>query len=316
MSEKFTGALTKTGVSLISQAIESNTKLQFLNIIGSSTSYSEGQLSALTDEDLSKISNNQTGHISNIEIRGEDTVFFEAVLDGNTITSDYGLNSVFILANINGEHHLFAALKANQTQYMNAYDGKSSTNLQINVGFKIANTNVVDLTIDSAAVMTHDDYERLEDELREGDENIKKSLNIVHGPTEEGLELGKGFTNISPSSGKKTDEFKYMYIDNLCEDGKILRKVLLDLQVWYSGTGYKNGLQVIILPKSLMPIMTQDRLISNGFRGYTSVSIGKNTQEGFDGGAITIYYTNVSATEKNTFLSVKLEYTTIVESNQ
>lgn len=161
MTEKFNGAISATGISLISQAIENNTKLQFLSAIGSATSYTNEQLAKLTDSDLTKLSKNQTGHISNITIKNHDTVYFEITLDGNTVSADYGLNSVIILAKIGTVDHLFAVLKANQVQYMNAYDGKSSTNLQINVGFKISNTDVVSLEIDSAGTLTAADYKKL-----------------------------------------------------------------------------------------------------------------------------------------------------------
>lgn len=161
MTEKFNGAISATGISLISQAIENNTKLQFLSAIGSATNYTNEQLAKLTDSDLTKLSKNQTGHISNITIKNHDTVYFEITLDGNTVAADYGLNSVIILTKIGTTDHLFAVLKANQVQYMNAYDGKSSTNLQINVGFKISNTDVVSLEIDSAGTLTAADYKKL-----------------------------------------------------------------------------------------------------------------------------------------------------------
>ncbi|ASN59845.1 hypothetical protein CG419_04040 [Latilactobacillus curvatus] len=161
MTEKFNGAISATGVSLISQAIENNTKLQFLSVIGSSTSYTDGQLAKLTDTDLAKVSRNQAGHISNISVKDHDTVYFEITLDGNTVSADYGLNSVIILTKSGTTDHLFAILKSNQTQYMNAYDGKSSTNLQINVGFKITNTDAVSLEIDSAGTLTAADYKKL-----------------------------------------------------------------------------------------------------------------------------------------------------------
>ncbi|WP_424349272.1 pyocin knob domain-containing protein [Latilactobacillus sp. 5-91] len=171
MTEKFNGAISATGINLISQAIENNTKLQFLSAIGSATSYTNEQLVKLTDSDLKKLSKNQTGHISNITIKNHDTVYFEITLDGNTVSADYGLNSVVILTKIGTTDHLFAVLKANQVQYMNAYDGKSSTNLQINVGFKISNTDVVSLEIDSAGTLTAADYKKLQEytDVKSGD---------------------------------------------------------------------------------------------------------------------------------------------------
>ncbi|KRO15911.1 hypothetical protein IV56_GL002102 [Lacticaseibacillus saniviri JCM 17471 = DSM 24301] len=155
--------MSATGVSLISQAIADGTKLQLLSVIGSTTKYTDDQLKQLTDTALTSASQNQTGWISNVEVKNDDTVYFEIVLDGTSVAADYTLNSVLILVKVNDQQHLFAVLKANQGQYMNAYDkdSKSSTNMQINTGFKISNSAVVSLEINQAALLTQNDLEEI-----------------------------------------------------------------------------------------------------------------------------------------------------------
>lgn len=190
MTEKFNAAVTASGVTLISQAVEANTKIQFLSAIGSSTAYSDAQLSGLTDADLTKVSRNQTGHISNITIKDNDTVYFEVVLDGNSVASDYSLNSIMILARTGTTDHLFAVIKANQSQYMNAYDNKSATNLQINIGFKIANTDAVSLTVDSAGTLTAADYAKLQQYT---DTKVAGST-VVHTSGDENVGGSKTFS--------------------------------------------------------------------------------------------------------------------------
>lgn len=161
MSEKFNGAVTAMGASLIAKAIANNTKMSFLKIIGSKSTYTDKQLPTLTDDVLSSASHDQEGHISNVTIADETTIKTELVLDGSSVEADYQLNTVLILATVDGTDHLFGALKANQPQYMNAYDGKSSTNLEINCSFKVANADAVSITVDTAGTLTVDDYNRL-----------------------------------------------------------------------------------------------------------------------------------------------------------
>jgi hypothetical protein len=161
MSEKFNGAVTAMGTSLIAKAIANNTKMSFLKIVGSKSTYTDKQLPTLTDDVLSSASHDQEGHISNVTIADETTIKTELVLDGSSVEADYQLNTVLILATVDGTDHLFGVLKANQPQYMNAYDGKSSTNLEINCSFKVANTDAVSITVDTRGTLTVDDYNRL-----------------------------------------------------------------------------------------------------------------------------------------------------------
>lgn len=189
MTEKFNGAVSATGVSLISQAVSANTKLQFISVLGSTSKYTDDQLPTLTDDILASASRNQTGHISNVAINDDDTVNLEIVLDGNSVTADYTLNTVLILARVGSTDHLFAILKANQGQYMNAYDGKSSTNLEIKVGFKVSNTDVVSLTVDSAGTLTRADYEELKDYT---DEQVAGGT-VVHTNADEKISGVKTF---------------------------------------------------------------------------------------------------------------------------
>lgn len=163
MSEKFNSRVSAEGAALIADAVINNTKMSFLKAYGSTTEFADAQLPKLTDKDLTGASHNQNGHISNVSVdKDTNTVRTEIVLDGSTVEADYGLNSILMVATVDGKEHLFAVLKANQTQYMNAYDGKSSTNLQINCSFIISNTDVVDiLKVDSAGTLTRADYDEL-----------------------------------------------------------------------------------------------------------------------------------------------------------
>lgn len=161
MSEKFNGAVTAMGTSLIAKAIANNTKMSFLKIVGSKSTYTDKQLPTLTDDVLSSASHDQEGHISNVTIADETTIKTELVLDGSSVEADYQLNTVLILATVDGTDHLFGVLKANQPQYMNAYDGISSTNLEINCSFKVANTDAVSIAVDTRGTLTVDDYNRL-----------------------------------------------------------------------------------------------------------------------------------------------------------
>lgn len=163
MTQKFNSRVSAEGALLIADAVAKNTKMSFLKAYGSTTEFSDDQLAGLTDKDLTGASHNQTGHISNVAVDdATSTVHTEIVLDGNSVEADYGLNSILIVATVDGNEHLFAVLKANQVQYMNAYDGKSSTNLQINCSFKISNTDVVDIIkVDTAGTLTRADYDKL-----------------------------------------------------------------------------------------------------------------------------------------------------------
>lgn len=158
MSEKFTTKITNDGVNLINQALTAQKQVKFSKAVASQTAFSTDQLTTISDSQYANASKNQDGAITNIEIKPDNTVVFEILFDGQKINYDYTLNTIFVL---NDEDKVFAVIKANQPQYMNAYTSGSSTDLQINAGVKVANTSVVDLTVDQAALATQKDISDL-----------------------------------------------------------------------------------------------------------------------------------------------------------
>ncbi|MBM6712156.1 hypothetical protein H9X90_15700, partial [Faecalicatena contorta] len=100
--------------------------------------------------------------VNNI-VPDKTTTKMELLFDGHDVKSDYTLNSIFIIARLkdSGDYKVFAILKANQPQYINAYTGDGSTNLQINIGVKFDNQDNVSLEINSAALATMGDLQNL-----------------------------------------------------------------------------------------------------------------------------------------------------------
>lgn len=168
MANKFTTKVTNEGLNLLQLASQQDKKVEFINVIASSTAYSESQLISETYDDInSRASKNQTGTINNLTI-DKNITKMELVFDGHDIKSDYTLNSIFLIAKLkdNQDLKLFAVIKANQPQYMNSYDGSGSTNLQINLGVKFSNNDKVTLQIDTAAIATLGDLSNLRNETQ------------------------------------------------------------------------------------------------------------------------------------------------------
>lgn len=168
MANKFTTKVTNEGLNLLQLASQQDKKVEFINVIASSTAYSENQLISETYDDInSRASKNQTGTINNLTI-DKNITKMELVFDGHDIKSDYTLNSIFLIAKLKDSQDLklFAIIKANQPQYMNSYDGSGSTNLQINLGVKFSNNDKVTLQIDTAAIATLGDLSNLRNETQ------------------------------------------------------------------------------------------------------------------------------------------------------
>lgn len=168
MANKFTTKVTNEGLNLLQLASQQDKKVEFINVIASSTVYGEKQLISETYDDInSRASKNQTGTINNLTI-DKNITKMELVFDGHDIKSDYTLNSIFLIAKLKDSQDLklFAIIKANQPQYMNSYDGSGSTNLQINLGVKFSNNDKVTLQIDTAAIATLGDLSNLRNETQ------------------------------------------------------------------------------------------------------------------------------------------------------
>lgn len=168
MANKFTTKVTNEGLNLLQLASQQDKKVEFINVIASSTVYGENQLISETYDDInSRAFKNQTGKINNLTI-DKNITKMELVFDGHDIKSDYTLNSIFLIAKLKDSQDLklFAIIKANQPQYMNSYDGSGSTNLQINLGVKFSNNDKVTLQIDTAAIATLGDLSNLRNETQ------------------------------------------------------------------------------------------------------------------------------------------------------
>ncbi|MBM6786912.1 CotH kinase family protein [Ligilactobacillus salivarius] len=188
MANKFTTKVTNEGLNLLQLASQQDKKVEFINVIASSTAYSENQLISETYDDInSRASKNQTGTINNLTI-DKNITKMELVFDGHDIKSDYTLNSIFLIAKLKDSQDLklFAIIKANQPQYMNSYDGSGSTNLQINLGVKFSNNDKVTLQIDTAAIATLADLSNLRNETQAKIDNKLSQIKLYTEAFENG----------------------------------------------------------------------------------------------------------------------------------
>lgn len=188
MANKFTTKVTNEGLNLLQLASQQDKKVEFINVIASSTAYSENQLISETYDDInSRASKNQTGTINNLTI-DKNITKMELVFDGHDIKSDYTLNSIFLIAKLKDSQDLklFAIIKANQPQYMNSYDGSGSTNLQINLGVKFSNNDKVTLQIDTAAIATLGDLSNLRNETQAKIDNKLSQIKLYTEAFENG----------------------------------------------------------------------------------------------------------------------------------
>ncbi|OXS50043.1 hypothetical protein AYP73_07360 [Ligilactobacillus agilis] len=163
MSNKFTTLVTNEGINLLQASSQQDKKIEFVKAIGSSTAYSTSQLSTVTYADVMALAaKNQEGTVNNI-VPDKTTTKMELLFDGHDVKSDYTLNSIFLISKLkdSSDYKVFAVLKANQPQYINAYTGDGATNLQINVGLKFDNQDNVSLEINSAALATMGDLQNL-----------------------------------------------------------------------------------------------------------------------------------------------------------
>ena len=167
--------VTSQGIQILSQAIANQVDLNLVKAVASTSAYSTESLESLTDDNYKSASKAQETTINKIEPRGDGTLAMEIVFDGSNVRYDYTLNTIFIIAEIKGKERLFAVIQANQPQYMNAYDGSSRTNLQINFALRINNSEA-NITINSAAMATTKDLNDLKAEITGNYEDADRSL--------------------------------------------------------------------------------------------------------------------------------------------
>lgn len=175
LSKKFTTVVTVQGMQLLNQSIADQIDLALIKAVASTSAYPPEMLETLTDDNYKSANKAQETTINKIEPRGDGTLAMEIVFDGNDIQYDYTLNTVFIVAEVAGKERLFAVIRANQPQYMNAYDGSSRTNLQINFALKLDNSEA-NITINSAALATTKDLNDLKAEITGNYEDADRSL--------------------------------------------------------------------------------------------------------------------------------------------
>ncbi len=166
MSDKFKTVVTTQGLELLNQAIANEKDLLITKAVASSTAYNSDRLLELTDTNYNSASHDQETTLNRLDQRGDGSLAFEILFDGYDVRYDYTLNTVFLIAEVDGKERLFAVIKANQPQYINSYEGGSRTNLQINFALQLANQNVA-IKINAAALATLKDLDALENKLSE-----------------------------------------------------------------------------------------------------------------------------------------------------
>ena len=175
MSDKFKTVVTTQGLEFLNQAIANEKDLLITKAVASSTAYNSDSLVDLTDTNYNNASHDQETMLNKIEPKGDGSLAFEILFDGYDVRYDYTLNTVFLIAEVDGKEHLFAVIKANQPQYINAYEGGSRTNLQINFALQLANQNVA-IKINAAALATLGDLDSLKEEFVERIDGVRNTL--------------------------------------------------------------------------------------------------------------------------------------------
>lgn len=123
MSDKFKTVVTTQGLELLNQAIANEKDLLITKAVASSTAYNSDRLLELTDTNYNSASHDQETTLNRLDQRGDGSLAFEILFDGYDVRYDYTLNTVFLIAGVDGKERLFAVIKANQPQYINAYEG-------------------------------------------------------------------------------------------------------------------------------------------------------------------------------------------------
>lgn len=175
MSDKFKTVVTTQGLELLNQAIANEKDLLITKAVASSTAYNSDSLVDLTDTNYNSASHDQETTLNRSGQRGDGSLAFEILFDGYDVRYDYTLNTVFLIAEVDGKERLFAVIKANQPQYINAYEGGSRTNLQINFALQLANQNVA-IKINAAALATLGDLDSLKEEFVERIDGVRNTL--------------------------------------------------------------------------------------------------------------------------------------------
>lgn len=231
MSDKFKTVVTTQGLELLNQAIANEKDLLITKAVASSTAYNSDSLVDLTDANYNSASHDQETTLNRSGQRGDGSLAFEILFDGYDVRYDYTLNTVFLIAEVDGKERLFAVIKANQPQYINAYEGGSRTNLQINFALQLANQNVA-IKINSAALATTKDLNDLKDEItgkfEAGDRSLKQEITKNK---QEAERTANGLrASIISVDGK---------IDNLSVGGRNYLQGSLNFK-WPEGVGQEN----------------------------------------------------------------------------
>lgn len=223
MSDKFKTVVTTQGLELLNQAIANEKDLLIAKAVASSTAYNSDSLVDLTDTNYNSASHDQETTLNRSGQRGDGSLAFEILFDGYDVRYDYTLNTVFLIAEVDGKERLFAVIKANQPQYINAYEGGSRTNLQINFALQLANQNVA-IKINAAALATLGDLDSLKEELTSrfetGDNALKQEIaknkkDISTGLQEAAQNLEDSFGVINNNINAAKNELTGFFTNNI-----------------------------------------------------------------------------------------------------
>ena len=185
MAEFNKAVSTNVGLQLIASALANNKQIQFTKVSTSSNIYPSEQIPNLTS--LANVK--QTSEISNTEIRNDTQINLQAIVQNESITEGYEVNSIGIYAKETGTTNeiLYAVASVSESgkgAYIPAYNNITVAGIELNINIAVTDKSVVSLEISPTAVVTES---HLQEELAKK-ANKKKVYNITLDTTWTGTE--------------------------------------------------------------------------------------------------------------------------------
>lgn len=135
-------------------SLTSGTKIKFVRMVASNDVIPEKDLPGLTNDSMGTIKTNQTSRISSTTNK-RDIITVTSVFNNTGVTTEYRMNTIYLVAEYNGREFLAAIQVANSAYIVPVESSTEHAEYTIKAQLGLSNTTNIDLNMDPEALATN-----------------------------------------------------------------------------------------------------------------------------------------------------------------
>lgn len=136
-------------------SLTSGTKIKFVRMVASNDVIPEKDLPGLTNDSMGTIKTNQTSRISSTTNK-RDIITVTSVFNNTGVTTEYRMNTIYLVAEYNGREFLAAIQVANSAYIVPVESSTEHAEYTIKAQLGLSNTTNIDLNMDPEAIATNE----------------------------------------------------------------------------------------------------------------------------------------------------------------